>query len=158
MKITLLTVGKIKESYLTLAIQDYITRLKPFTQINIEEIKESLLPEQPSNHDIERALEIEAEMILKRLNPKDGVIVLDLHHPQWDSPQLADRLEQWKLKYSTLVFIIGSSYGLSSSIKNKANALWTLSSLTLPHGLVRLFVLEQLYRAFKINHHQTYHK
>jgi 23S rRNA (pseudouridine1915-N3)-methyltransferase len=158
MNITLITVGKIKEAYLASAIQDYVTRLKPFANVSIHEVKESLLSDKPSLKDIEQALAKEADAIGKVIQPKDGIVVLDLHHPELNSLQLAKQLNQWQLKSSSWVFIIGSSHGLSPIIKQKASLTWTLSELTFPHGLVRLLVLEQLYRAFKINAHQTYHK
>lgn len=158
MKITLLTVGKLKEPYLISAVQDYVSRLKPFSDVVIHEIKESLLPEHPSPKHIQHALDEEGQAILKLVQPKDVVIVLDLHQTQIDSLQLAKLLTSWQQKSSSWVFVIGSSHGLSPIIKQKASYTWTLSELTFPHGLVRLLVLEQLYRAFKINAHQTYHK
>jgi 23S rRNA (pseudouridine1915-N3)-methyltransferase len=158
MKITLLTVGKLKEPYLISAVQDYVSRLKPFSAVRIQEIKESLLPEHPSPKHIQHALDEEGQAILKLVQPKDVVIVLDLHQTQIDSLQLAKLLTSWQQKSSSWVFVIGSSHGLSPIIKQKASYTWTLSELTFPHGLVRLLVLEQLYRAFKINAHQTYHK
>lgn len=158
MKITLLTVGKLKEPYLISAVQDYVSRLKPFSDVTITEIKESLLPEHPSPKHIQHALDEEGQAILKLVQPKDVVIVLDLHQTQIDSLQLAKLLTSWQQKSSSWVFIIGSSHGLSTAVKQKASLTWTLSELTFPHGLVRLLVLEQLYRAFKINAHQTYHK
>ncbi len=158
MKITLLTVGKLKETYLIAAVQDYVSRLKPFSDITITEIKESLLPDHPSPKQIQHALDEEGQMILKLIQPKDMVIVLDLHQPQMDSLQLAKTLTHWQQKSSSWVFMIGSSHGLSTAVKQKASYTWTLSSLTFPHGIVRLLVLEQLYRAFKINANQTYHK
>lgn len=158
MKITLLTVGKLKESYLTSAVNDYLIRLKPFADVEIHEIKEHLLPEQPSPSDTLQALEDEGKKLITFIQPKDWIVVLDLHQPQLDSLQLAQRCNHWQLKSSSWVFVIGSSHGLSPLIKQKASFTWTLSSLTFPHGLVRLLVLEQLYRAFKINAHQTYHK
>jgi 23S rRNA (pseudouridine1915-N3)-methyltransferase len=158
MKLTLLTVGKIKEVYLSSAIQDYIMRLKPFAHVTIHEVKESLLPDKPSLKEIDQALAKEADALERLIQPKDGVIVLDLHQPELTSLQLAKQLQQWQMKSHSWVFVIGSSFGLSKVIKDKASFTWTLSSLTFPHGLVRLLVLEQLYRAFKINAHQTYHK
>jgi 23S rRNA (pseudouridine1915-N3)-methyltransferase len=158
MKITILTVGKLKEAYLIAAVQDYVSRLKPFSDVTITEIKESLLPEHPSPKQIQQALDEEGQMILKKIQPKDAVIVLDLHQPQMDSLQLAKTLNTWQQKSSSWVFMIGSSHGLSTAVKQKASYAWTLSALTFPHGIVRLLVLEQLYRAFKINAHQTYHK
>jgi 23S rRNA (pseudouridine1915-N3)-methyltransferase len=158
MKLTLITVGKIKETYLSSAIKDYIMRLKPFANVTIHEVKESLLPDKPSLKEIDQALAKEADALERLIQPKDGVIVLDLHQPELNSLQLAKQLQQWQMKSHSWVFVIGSSYGLSKVIKDKASFTWTLSSLTFPHGLVRLLVLEQLYRAFKINAHQTYHK
>ena len=158
MKITLLTVGKLKEPYLTSAVNDYLTRLKPFADVVIHEIHEHRLPDQPSPAEIRHALDEEAKALFTQIQSKDWVVVLDFNQPQLDSLQLARQCSQWQLKSSSWVFVIGSSHGLSPLIKQKASVTWTLSSLTFPHGLVRLLVLEQLYRAFKINAHQTYHK
>jgi 23S rRNA (pseudouridine1915-N3)-methyltransferase len=94
MNITLITVGKIKEAYLASAIQDYVTRLKPFANVSIHEVKESLLSDKPSLKDIEQALAKEADAIGKVIQPKDGIVVLDLHHPELNSLQLAKQLNQ----------------------------------------------------------------
>lgn len=158
MKIKIVAVGKLKESYLTQAVQDYAKRIAVFSEIAFVEISESLIRDESSSALIQKALIAEGNSILNALDSKDYVIVLDLGHPQFDSLEFASKIETIKQTHGTLAFVLGSSYGLSAEVKKRSQLFWTLSELTFPHAMVRLLLLEQLYRAFKINAHQTYHK
>lgn len=158
MKIKIIAVGKLKESYLTQAVLDYTQRIKPFAEIIFAEVSEAPIRDESSPGDIQHALREEGNAILKILEPRDYLIVLDLGHPQINSLDFASKIEKIKQSHATIAFVIGSSYGLSAEVKKRSQLFWTLSELTLPHAFARLLVLEQIYRAFKINSHQSYHK
>ena len=159
MKITLLGVGTIKEKHFQLAIQEYVKRLAPYADIKIIEIEEYRLPEKPSLAQIEYGLVQEGKALLRHIDPSAHVTVLDLAGEMVTSVELSKRLERLMVSgHSVFSFIIGSSYGLSEEIKKRADARVSLSNMTFPHQLVRVLVLEQLYRAFKIMRNETYHK
>jgi 23S rRNA (pseudouridine1915-N3)-methyltransferase len=150
--ITLYALGTIKEPYLQLGIQEFLKRLKTFANINIIEIKESS-SDQPTI-----ALKEEAERLEKAL-PKDGYrVVFAMEGMMFDSLQLAQNIDKIQQNHSHLILIIGGSHGVAESVKKHAHALWSFSSLTFPHQLFRLLVLEQLYRGMSILAHHPYHK
>ena len=143
--INIICIGKIKEKYLKDLISDYYTRISKYHKINIIEI--------PDN-----SIEKETENILKYIKPNDYVISLAIEGKQLDSVELSNLLENTFIHYPTIDFIIGESNGLSDIIKNKSNMLLSFSDLTFPHGLFRGILLEQIYRSFKINNNESYHK
>ena len=150
--VTLYALGTIKEPYLQLGIQEFLKRLKPFANINIIEIKESS-SDQPTI-----ALKEEAERLEKAL-PKDGYrVVFAIEGIMFNSSQLAQHIDKIQQIHSHVIFIIGGSHGVAESVKKNAHALWSFSSLTFPHQLFRLLVLEQLYRGMSILAHHPYHK
>ena len=152
LKITLLTVGTIKEAYVSLGIQEFEKRLKPFVQLHIIELKESTHL-QPT-----LALQEEGTSINKAL-PKDAyVIVFAIEGKSMSSEGIAEALDVIPHHHSHVVFIIGGSHGVDATVKKQAQALWSFSSLTFPHQLFRLLVLEQLYRGMSILAHHPYHK
>jgi 23S rRNA (pseudouridine1915-N3)-methyltransferase len=152
LKITLLTIGTIKETYLSLGIQEFEKRLKSFVQLQIVEVKESTL-QQPT-----LALQEEGHALNKAL-PKDAyVVVFAIEGKTISSEGIADALEAIPHHHSHVVFIIGGSHGVDAALKKHAHALWSFSSLTFPHQLFRLMVLEQLYRGMSILAHHPYHK
>jgi 23S rRNA (pseudouridine1915-N3)-methyltransferase len=149
---TLLAVGTMKEPYLQLGIQEFTKRIKAYATLIITEVKESSLG-QPG-----LALKEEGERLEKAL-PKDAyIVVMAIEGTTFTSVQLSQQLEKIQQTHSHLVLIIGGSHGVSDSIKKQAHALWSFSSLTFPHQLFRLFVLEQLYRGMSILAHHPYHK
>ncbi|MGB7594941.1 MAG: 23S rRNA (pseudouridine(1915)-N(3))-methyltransferase RlmH [Erysipelotrichaceae bacterium] len=155
--IKLLVVGKINGKALRELIDDYLKRIQPYHKINIEEVADEATSEDVSQQKSGRIKE--GERILGRLKPDDTVILLDLQGDEFDSLAFAKILdEQFTYSSSTLVFVIGGSMGVSDEVQNRADRRWKLSSVTFPHQIVRLLVLEQIYRAFKINRNQTYHK
>lgn len=155
--IKLIAVGKIKEKALAELIQDYQKRIQPYHKILIEEVAD-----EPTSDDLasqKAGMVKEGERILERIKPEDQVILLDLHGDIYDSLAFAKQMEE-HLTYSPkpLVFVIGGSMGVSDAVRQRANKRWKLSDCTFPHQIVRLLVLEQLFRSFKINRNQTYHK
>ncbi|MFA7032454.1 MAG: 23S rRNA (pseudouridine(1915)-N(3))-methyltransferase RlmH [Bacilli bacterium] len=159
MKIRLLAIGKIKEKYLKEGINEYLIRLKPYAQIEIVEVNDESIRDKATLSDIEIAKNKEGQRILKLLKPTDYLIALDLHQKQFKSPEFAEFLEQKLVEGGSSVnFVIGGSYGLSDDLKKRANASFSLSNMTFLHQMTRLILLEQIYRAFKINNNETYHK
>lgn len=159
MKIRILSIGKIKESYLKAGIEEYLKRLKPYTQIEIIEVLDEPIKDNASNQDIELVKNKEGKKVLKYLKDNDYLISLDLDKKQFKSEEFARYLEDKFIQgKSTINFVIGGSYGLSDELKSRANDSISLSKMTFLHQMTRLILLEQIYRAFKINKHETYHK
>ena len=144
--ITILCLGKIKENYLNEMLNDYKKRINKYEKLNIIELKD--------DEDINK----EKENLLKYLNKKDYIITLEIEGKVIDSLTFAQKIEQIKTINSHLVFVIGSSNGLHDDIKKLANEHLSFSKMTFPHGLFRAILLEQIYRACKINNHESYHK
>lgn len=159
MKIRIFAIGKIKEAYLKEGINEYLTRLKPYTQIEIIELNDEPIPDNPNESEINKAKNIEGERVLKLLKPQDYLISLDLNKKQYTSLEFAKYLDnKFVIGGSNINFVIGGSYGLSDSLKKRANDSLSLSNMTFLHQMTRLLLLEQIYRAFKINRNETYHK
>lgn len=150
--IKIITVGNIKEQYLRDAISEYEKRIKKYTKIEIIEVKEEGLIEK------EKALKIEAERIEKHLDNKDYIVTLEIEGTEITSIEFARRINNIWIENSNISFIIGGSYGLSDLIKNKANWHLSFSKMTFPHQLFRVLLLEQIYRSYKINNNESYHK
>lgn len=143
--IRILCVGKVKEKFYRDAIDEYMKRLKKYHKVIIDEVPDS---------DIQK----EADFILKRLNSKDYVVTLEIDGEELDSIELSDFIDKTMINYSNITFIIGGSNGLHEKIKKISNYKLSFSRLTFPHQLFRIILLEQIYRAFKILHHESYHK
>ena len=159
MKIKLYVIGKIKEEYLKLAINDYLTRIKPYATLEIIEVKDEAVKQNASLKDIEKAKDMEGEKILKLLKKDEYLISLDLNKKQFKSKLFASYLMKKIVdNNASISFVIGGSYGLSEGLKNRANDSFSLSEMTFPHQLTRLILLEQIYRSFKIINNETYHK
>ena len=150
--IKIICVGKIKEKYLKDAIDEYTKRISKYTSLEIVEIQDEGLVEEKV------AMKKEGEEILKRINRKDYIICLDIDGEVIDSINFSKKIDNIYLNYSNITFIIGGSYGLSENIKNKANYHLSFSKMTFPHQLFRVLLLEQIYRAYKINNNESYHK
>ena len=150
--IKIITVGYLKEQYLKDAIAEYLKRLRKYTNIEIVEVKDEGLVEK------EKALKLEEEKILKYIQDKDYIITLEIEGKELDSVEFANKLDKTQLEYSNITFVIGGSYGLSNILKEKANYHLSFSRLTFPHQLFRVLLLEQLYRSYKINNNESYHK
>ena len=150
--IKIITVGSIKEKYLKEAIDEYTKRISKYTNIEIIEVKDEGLVEP------NKSLILEEEKILKHINDKDYIITLEIEGKELSSTELASILDKIQLEASTITFIIGGSYGLSQNIKDKAKFHLSFSKMTFPHQLFRVLLLEQIYRSFKINNNESYHK
>ena len=150
--IKIITVGSIKEKYLKDAIDEYKKRISKYTKIEIIEVKDEGLVE-PS-----KSITLEEEKINKHLNDKDYLITLEIEGKQLSSEEFASRLDRIQLETSNITFIIGGSYGLSQNIKEKAKLHLSFSKMTFPHQLFRVLLLEQIYRSYKINNNESYHK
>ena len=150
--IKIITVGSIKEKYLKDAIDEYTKRISKYTNIEIIEVKDEGLVES------KKAIILEEEKILKHINDKDYIITLEIEGRQLDSLEFAAKLDRIQLESSNITFIIGGSYGLSQNIKDKSRLHLSFSKMTFPHQLFRVLLLEQIYRAFKINNNESYHK
>ena len=157
-KITLITLGKLKEKYLRDAVEEYAKRLSRYCKLDVIELSPINLPEKPSQSEIDAALTKEAEMIEKRIPDGSVITALCVEGKSFSSEKLADFVETNTNSGKNMCFIIGSSYGLSNTIKQKADLKLSLSAMTFPHQLFRVMCLEQIYRAFKINEGSTYHK
>jgi 23S rRNA (pseudouridine1915-N3)-methyltransferase len=150
--IKIICLGKIKEEYLTEGIKEYTKRISKYHQIEIIELEDVGL------EDKKVTLRKEQEKILKFINPKDYIITLEIDGKEENSVDFAKRLDNIFIQNSTITFIIGGSYGLSDEIKSLSNYKMSFSKMTFPHQLFRLILLEQIYRAFKINNNEEYHK
>lgn len=157
-KITLIALGKLKEKYLREAVAEYEKRLSRYCDLEVVELEPVKLPDNPSKAQIDSALEKEAEMVLKRLPKGSEAFTLCVEGKQLSSEEFADRFADFSRQGKEITLIIGSSYGLSERVKTVSNTRLSLSKMTFPHQLFRVMLLEQVYRAFKINEGSTYHK
>lgn len=144
--IKIICLGKLKESYLTELVNDYLKRIAKYHKITVIELKD------------EDNLELETKSIEKQIGSNDYVITLEIEGKVMDSITFAEMLDNTFNTHSTITFIIGSSLGISDYIKKRSNLALTFSNFTFPHGLFRGILLEQIYRAFKIKNNEKYHK
>ncbi|HGR4746337.1 TPA: 23S rRNA (pseudouridine(1915)-N(3))-methyltransferase RlmH [Streptococcus pneumoniae] len=159
MKIKVVTVGKLKEKYLKDGIAEYSKRISRFAKFEMIELSDEKTPDKASESENQKILEIEGQRILSKIADRDFVIVLAIEGKTFFSEEFSNQLEETSIKgFSTLTFIIGGSLGLSSSVKNRANLSVSFGRLTLPHQLMRLVLVEQIYRAFTIQQGFPYHK
>ncbi len=156
--IRLIATGSLKESYWRDALAEYKKRLGAFAKIDIIELKESRLPDNPSHAEIATALEREADAVLEALLPRSYVMALCVEGKQLSSEELADSLEGVMNSQGALTLIIGSSHGLSPRVKARADYKLSVSKLTFPHQLMRVLLLETVYRSLSILHGGKYHK
>ena len=155
-KIKLISVGKIKENYLTQGISEYLKRLSGYCNIELIEVKDEKIS---SNNSEEKIKEIEANRILEKIGDRDYVVLLDLKGKEFTSEELALKLENLiDSGVGSYTFVIGGSLGVSERVRKKANLLLSFSKLTFTHQMIKLFLLEQIYRSFKIINKETYHK
>ena len=157
-KVKLIVLGSLKEKYLKDACKEYEKRLSRYCDLEICEIEPVRLPEKPSQSEIENALKKEAELINKKTPQNTRVVTLCVEGKLLSSENFADQIKTDASFGKNICFIIGSSYGLSPEIKKASDLKLSLSEMTFPHQLFRVMLLEQIYRAFKINEGSTYHK
>ena len=159
MKIKIVTVGKRKEKYLKDGIAEYTKRILRFAKLEMIELADEKTPDKASELENQKILETEGARILSKVGERDFVVVLAIEGKTLSSEEFSKQLEQASIKgYSTLTFIIGGSLGLAPVVKNRANLSVSFGRLTLPHQLMRLVLIEQIYRAFTIQQGSPYHK
>lgn len=159
MKITIICVGKIKEKFYTEAVKEYSKRLSRYCSLNIIEVADEKTKEQASETEITLIKKKEGERILKALHEDGYVIALAINGTQSDSIGLAEKIEKLGLSgISHVYFIIGGSLGLSDEVLSRADEQLSFSKMTFPHQLMRVILLEQIYRSCRIIHHEPYHK
>lgn len=159
MKITIISVGKIKEKYLRDGIAEYAKRLGRYCKLEQTELPDEKTPDGASSAVETRIKEIEGERILRSIRDTDYVIALAIEGKMLDSPKLAGYIDTLGVQgKSSLVFVIGGSLGLSESVLRRADYKLSFSKMTFPHQLMKMILLEQLYRSYRIIHGEPYHK
>ena len=156
--VKLITLGTLKESYLRDAADEYLKRLQAFCKVELVEIKEERLPESPSENEISQALEREADKIIAQIPSRAYSIAMCVEGEQMSSEAFAKRLSDVSDRYGSVCFIIGSSHGLSDRVKSRCDYKMSVSKLTFPHQLMRVLLLESIYRGFNIIKGTRYHK
>ena len=159
MRIQIICIGKLKEKYWTDAVNEYMKRLSKYCDIDILELKESKLPDKASLAQEAAVVEEEGKTILKHIKDGSYVITLEILGKNLTSEELASKMEELPLMgKSHVTFIIGGSLGLSKEVSKRSDFKLSFSKMTFPHQLMKLILLEQVYRAFRINNNEPYHK
>lgn len=158
MKIKVYCIGKIKEQYLKDGINEYVKRISSYANVEIIEVQDSKVKDNPNEFDITKAKNEESERVLKLLK-NDYLVGLDMNKKEYFSEEFAGFLQSKLIEGgSSVSFVIGGSYGLSDDLKKRCNTSISLSKMTFLHQMTRLILLEQIYRGFKILNNETYHK
>ena len=158
MKISIVAAGKIKEKYLRDGIAEFTKRLKPFTQIEFLEINEEKMKDNPSPAEKAAVLKSEGERLLKKVPAGSYLIVLDVVGKSISSEELSQKIDTLTLNgHSHITFLIGGAFGLSQEIRDRADERISFSRMTFTHQMIRLLLIEQIYRAFKISRGEKYH-
>ena len=157
LKINILCVGKIKENYLKDAIAEYSKRLSKYCNLNIIELPDSPIPEKLNSSIENKIKDTESSLIIEHIPKESYKICLDLQGKSYSSEQFAKFLNDIQLTNSSVSFIIGGSLGVNENLKSICNEKICFSKMTFPHQLIRVFLLEQIFRAFKINNNEKYH-
>ena len=156
--IKIISVGTLKEEYLRQAVSEYAKRLSGYCKFVEVVLKESKLPDSPSEKEIAAALDTEAKSILAELSPRTFTIAMCVEGKQLSSEAFAKKISDISMQNSEIAFIIGSSHGLSDKVKSQSNMRLSVSEMTFPHQLFRVMLSEQIYRAFTITANAKYHK
>lgn len=158
MKITIACVGKIKEKYLTAGIEEFSKRLTPFCKLETLAINEERMPDNPSPAEKQQVLERETQRLLAIIPANSYVILLDVIGKQLSSPELAAKLDELALAgNSHITFVIGGAFGYTDALRKCADLALSFSKMTFTHQMIRLLLIEQIYRAFKISRGEKYH-
>jgi len=159
MKITVISVGKIKEKFFSDAIKEYTKRLSKFCTLTEEVRQDERADDNFSHKEIEQVKLVEGQKILKKIKDSSYAIAMCIDGKQLTSVELADKIADLGVNgYSDITFIIGGSNGLSDEVINRADMKLSFSKMTFPHQLFKIVLLEQIYRSFKINSNESYHK
>lgn len=156
--IDIICIGKLKEQYLKDAISEYSKRLSKYCNLNIIELLDEKIPNNASEKTLYEIKNIECKKIASHIKKDSYVIALDLNGKQYTSEEFSKKLENISLINSNVTLLIGGSIGMTEQLLSTTNEKICFSKMTFPHQLIRLFLLEQLYRAFKISNNETYHK
>lgn len=158
MKFSILTIGKLKEAYLRDGVAEFVKRLRPYGGVAITELNESKIGDKSSDADRQRVVEEEGERLLKLVNDRSWLVVLDVYGKTLSSEALAAKVAELELDgISEMTFVIGGAFGVSEKLRNAARLRLSFSPMTFTHQMVRLLLVEQLYRACKINRGEPYH-
>ncbi|MEW4241639.1 23S rRNA (pseudouridine(1915)-N(3))-methyltransferase RlmH [Priestia aryabhattai] len=159
MNISIVTIGKLKEKYLKQGIEEYLKRLSSYAKVEIIELADEKAPENLSESEMEQVKQKEGERILAKISDDTHVIALAINGKQKSSEELAKEIDSLATYgKSKVAFVIGGSLGLSSEVMKRSNAALSFSKMTFPHQLMRLVLVEQIYRAFRIIRNEPYHK
>ena len=158
MNISIICVGKLKENYLKSAISEYSKRLSRFATFEIIEVPDQKIPDNSGEKLEEQILQKEGDMILSKIKNNSHVIAMCVEGKLISSEELANEIRNISMSTSNITFIIGGSLGLSETVKKRADKRISFGKITLPHQLMRVVLSEQIYRAFKINSNEAYHK
>lgn len=156
--LTVIAVGKLKEKYLRDGCSEYIKRLGAFSKVNIIEIDEEKVGDNPSSAQINSVIQKEGQRIIKKIPKSSAVITLCIEGKEYSSPDFSKMIENISMQNSNICFIIGGSFGLSDEVKALSSSKLSFGKMTLPHQLARMVLLEQIYRAFSILNNSKYHK
>jgi 23S rRNA (pseudouridine1915-N3)-methyltransferase len=158
MQITIACVGKLKEKYWNDALAEFLKRLQAYAKVNIVTIMEEKMPENPSAATMEKVLAKETERLCQIIPKNSYVILLDLKGKEITSPFLAEKIEQLTVEgHSHITFVIGGPFGYTDNLRKLADFRWSFSPLTFTHQMIRVMLVEQIYRAFKIMRGEKYH-
>jgi 23S rRNA (pseudouridine1915-N3)-methyltransferase len=159
LQIKVVAVGKIRDHHWQAALREYSKRLSSYVRLKLIEVSDEPCPDRLSAAEEERVRNREGERILKALTSGEYIVLLDIQGQQYDSIGFSRFLDELGLRgRSNITFIIGGSLGVSQSVREKSDFNWSFSKLTFPHGLMRVMLVEQIYRAVKISEGGTYHK
>lgn len=158
LSINVVCVGKIKEKFFRDAIDEYSKRLSRYCKLDILELSDEKIPNNPSDKTVEEIKEKECNNIIDHLKKDSYIVCLDLTGKQFSSEELSRELDNLSLTTSNITFVIGGSLGLNKKILSMSDKIISFSKMTFPHQLIRIFLLEQIYRSFKISNGEVYHK
>ena len=156
--VSIICVGKLKESYLKDGCAEYVKRLSAFAKVHIIEVAEEKCGDNPSDAEIKNVIEKEGSRIISKIPKGSSVIPLCIEGMEYSSPDFSAEIEKLSMHYSSLSFVIGGSFGLSDEVKQLGKIKLSFGKMTLPHQLARMVLLEQIYRAFSISNNSKYHK
>lgn len=158
-KITIISIGKVRDKFFRGAIKDYAKRLSRYSKIKYIHLKPGHTTKDMSDKEIEQVKIEEGEAIINRLSSRDYIMALDLKGQTYNSEDFAEKIRKLRVQgKSNISFIIGGSHGLSKAVLNKAHQSISFSKMTFPHQLMQVILIEQIYRAFKIINNEPYHK
>ncbi len=159
MKITMITVGKLKEKYWVQAVDEYKKRISKYAKIDLIEVNDEKEPNNASDKDIEIIKDKEAERVLDKIKDNQHVVSLEIHGKTYTSDKLANEYQRWmNTGKSDVVFVIGGSNGLGEAVKKRSNQEISFGTLTYPHQMMKVMLMEQIFRVNKILRNEAYHR